>query len=134
MPLNRPHWWRCARLALPVAAVLASVACETQKVLDPNATQPGVVIASIALRDALDRVVPELSDRTAAEVVRATLAPLERHLLAGDIVHARATLWHLTRILDSYRNHPDDAVRVEIGAIRLAVWVVYDYLKIPFDG
>ena len=78
--------------------------------------------------------VPAVPDRKAAEAIGATLAPLERHLLSGDIVHARTTLWHLTRILDAYRTHPNDAVRAELGAIRLAVWVVYDYLKIPFGG
>ena len=132
--MNGQRWYRWMRSSLPVVAWLVLGSCETQQVLDRSATPPGVVIASIALRDALDRLVPAIPDRMAAEAIGATLAPLEQHLLRGDIVHARATLWHVTRILDANRNHPNDAVRAELGAIRLAVWVVYDYLKIPFGG
>jgi len=133
-PLKRTAWYRRTRSALPIAGLVALGACETQNVLDPNATQPGVIIASAALRDARDRLVPAIPDRTVAETLGATLGALELHLQSGDIVQARVTVWHVTRVLDAYRAHPNDGVGAELGAIRLAVWVVDDYLKIPFGG
>ena len=125
---------RLARFGVPLVAVAGWLGCDSQQVLDPAATQPGTMIASVALRDALDRLVPAIPDPVVEEALRETLAPLERHLRSGDLVHARTTLWHVTRILDAHRTHADPAVRAELGAIRLAVWVVYDYLKTPFEG
>lgn len=129
-----PRWRRAKAMGLVLAGLVGLAACDSQKVLDPDAAQQGSVVASIALRDALNRLVPAIPDRAISDAVGETLAPLEFHLLNGDIIHARATLWHATRILDANRAHSNPAVLAELGAIRLALWVVYDYLDIPFEG
>lgn len=117
-----------------VAAMALLTGCDSQNVLDPAATQQGTVVASLALADALDRVVPAISDGDVRTAIHESLVPLQQHLAAGDIVHARATLWHVTRILDDNRAHPNPAVLAELGAVRLAIWVVHDFLKVPFEG
>jgi len=137
----RASWsktWNARRIGvrlIPLAAVLVLASCDSEQgVLDPGAVQPGTAVASIALDDALDRLVPAIPDRAVAKAVGGALGPLKLHLANADIVHARATLWHVTNVLDAHKSHPDPAVRAELSAVRLAIWVIYDRLKIPFGG
>jgi hypothetical protein len=130
---RRPRWTGGRGIAL--ALMLGVAGCDsTQTVLDPDALQPGARVTSIALADAIDRVVPAIPDANVSRAVGDALRPLQLHLANGDIVQARTTLWHVTHILDSYHSYPDAAVGAELSAVRLAIGVVYDYLKIPFGG